>query len=178
MMADTSDGPQPAEPRKRSRARAGFLAGLVFGLVAALFGPPLLRPYLPGFLAGSGDGLTGVVESTRLESGRMLVTLTTPDGSILVTFAKDAAGVGLLVGAGDSVTLDVGRYAPFLKDPKIARVKRMGERLGDGGETGVGQPIGEAAEAEPSSSAGEVTPTESSGEVRADSAPVGEDSNP
>ncbi len=66
--------------------------------------------------------IEGVVESKRWDDDRLLLTLVTADGAVLATFHRKVPEIDLLVAPGDSVSLALGRYRPFVEDPEIARV--------------------------------------------------------
>jgi hypothetical protein len=121
-MNDGSSFDETRVPRKTARHRfVIFMLGLVVGIVGTVVVPDLVRPRLP-FLSSEGVPLAGVVSGKQTETDRLLLTLLTPDGTILATFTEEVAEVGLLIQPGDSVTLEVREYAPFLDDPTIARV--------------------------------------------------------
>ena len=53
------------------------------------------------------------------------MTVTTQDGTILATFRKQVAEIGLLVEEQDSITLDVMQYEPFVNDPPVLKVNKQ-----------------------------------------------------
>lgn len=112
-----------AEPTRPSRQWLAFLTiGLVIGVAGTVAVPRLLGPRLPVGLAGNEELLEGIVRSKQLETDRLLLTLPTQHGTLLATFTEDLADINLLVQEGDSVTLQVRRYEPFVRDPTITRV--------------------------------------------------------
>ncbi|MBI2369318.1 MAG: hypothetical protein HYV08_03620 [Deltaproteobacteria bacterium] len=58
------------------------------------------------------------------EEDRLLLTVLTPRGAILATFRQKVAEIDLLVDVGDTLTLGLPRYEPFLADPRIERVRK------------------------------------------------------
>lgn len=99
-----------------------FVVGLAVGIAGTVVVPDLVRPRLSRVFSLGGVPLAGVVSGKQTETDRLLLTLLTPDGTILATFTKEVAEVGLLIQEGDSVTLELREYAPFVDDPTIARV--------------------------------------------------------
>jgi hypothetical protein len=113
--------------RKRGRAMGlAFLFGMIIGAVAALVLPPLLQPHLPAALRGGEQELSGVVIAKGMEGNRLLVTLSSPQGTTLATFTEDVSKIDLLVRPGDSLALRVDDYGPFIENPRIARVVSAG----------------------------------------------------
>ncbi|MCA9472230.1 MAG: hypothetical protein MRJ96_15605 [Nitrospirales bacterium] len=101
-----------------------LLVGIGIGLGVPSVAPKYLGPYFPKGLATKHSGVHGTVVKKQLEDGRLLLTISAPDGAILATFEKQLTEISLLVDQGDSITLDVQVYAPFVKDPPILRVKK------------------------------------------------------
>lgn len=95
----------------------GFGLGIALGLVAPRYWPELTAPW-----EGKRELLEGEVLREERRDDRYLLTLKTPQGAILATFRERAAEVDLLVDPGDRVTLALPGYAPFVTDPRIARV--------------------------------------------------------
>jgi hypothetical protein len=83
------------------RALTLFFLGVVVGLLGGLVFPRVL-PVSWRLALGSVEG---TVEAEQLEDGRLLLTLSTPNGVTLATFTKNIAEIDLLVEAGDRVTL-------------------------------------------------------------------------
>ena len=97
-----------------------LLLGIVLGLAAAVLMPRLWQSLLPqGWKAAPVEG---VVESKRWDDERLLLTLVTADGAVLATFHRQVPEIDLLVAPGDTVSLALGGYRPFVEDPQIARV--------------------------------------------------------
>lgn len=111
----------PVEGRRGRGVALAFVLGAVAGIVGAIVLPPLRR-YLPTALRGPEQVLNGVVVAKGAEGGRLLITLSTPEGTTLATFTKQTAKIDLLVREGDSLALAVRKYGPFVEDPRITRV--------------------------------------------------------
>jgi hypothetical protein len=101
-----------------------FTAGLVLGGVVAGIGPRVVRPYLPEVLSGKLESVEGEVIRKQREADRVLITIGTPRGAVLATFKKQMPEVDLLVAEGDTVTLGLRRFEPFVEDPVIQRVQK------------------------------------------------------
>ncbi|MGB0911278.1 MAG: hypothetical protein ACPGYT_13025 [Nitrospirales bacterium] len=101
-----------------------FLVGVGLGLGAPSVAPKYLGPYFPKSLMNSRVGVQGSVVKKQLEDDRLLLTISAPDGALLATFQKKITEISLLIDEGDSVTLDVRVYDPFVADPPILRVKK------------------------------------------------------
>ena len=97
-----------------------LLLGLLIGLAAAVLFPRLRESLTPGVLRQAPT--EGVVEDKRSEGDRLLLTLVTGDGAVLATFTKKVAEIDLLVAPGDTVSLALDGYRPFVEDPEIERV--------------------------------------------------------
>lgn len=121
-MADRGGAAQ--RPEKKSHGLVWLLAGLVTGILAAVFLPDLAAPYLPDALSGEQNHVAGVVEAKSTEGDRVLLTIGSEAGATLVTFRDDIAEIDLLVSVGDSVLLSVDEYAPFINDAEISRVMK------------------------------------------------------
>src|SRR5881628_2017313 len=72
----------------------------------------------------TADAVEGEVAKKLREQDRLLVTLVTGRGAILITFRQKVAEVDLLVAEGDKLTLHVRRFEPFVEDPAIQSVKK------------------------------------------------------
>ena len=101
-----------------------FVVGLIIGIVAALVARPFLGERLPEAVTGKRQLVAGVVAAKQRDGDRLLLTVNTQLGATLVTFQKRVAEISLLVERGDSVTLALGSYQPFLEDPQITRVAK------------------------------------------------------
>jgi hypothetical protein len=113
-----------AENKKRkSRFVPGFLLGLVVGVLAVVLVPSWWESVVPDSLFPQETVAGRVLEKDR-ESGRLLVKLETSEGVLLATFTERQDAIDLLVEVGDSVTLRIARYEPFLTDPRLDRVRK------------------------------------------------------
>ena len=111
-------------PEKKSHGLGWLLAGVVLGVLGAVFLPGLASPYLPDSLRAERVQVAGVVEAKSTEGDRLLLTVGSEAGATLVTFRDDIARIDLLVSVGDSVRLEVDEYTPFIDDADIRRVMK------------------------------------------------------
>jgi len=129
-------------PKKRRSGLLLFLLGLLLGIAGALLAPRYLSSYLPDGLRGPSETIEGPVLGKRLEEDRLLLTVQGQQGAVLATFRKQVAEIDLLVGVGDTVTLGVSRYEPFVEDPSFRGVRKIGvgslPESPAGGATGAG----------------------------------------
>lgn len=103
-----------------------LLAGLVLGIAGTVLLPPLLRPYLPDSFQGQSEQVIGPVLGEQREGERLLLTIQAEQGAMLATFTERVPEIDLLVGPGDTVTLGVPRYQPFVENPSFEGVKKVG----------------------------------------------------
>ncbi len=101
-----------------------LIVGVALGVALTIYGPDYVEPILPGAAKPAKGGIKGQVAAKRLEQGRLLVTVSSPEGAILVTFKKKVPEIDLLVEEGDTVNLDIRKYRPFVEDPDINRVRK------------------------------------------------------
>jgi len=106
-----------------------FFLGVGFGVGAPFLASRYAQPYLPRFLQETIHPLTGTVTHKAREQDRLLMTVTTPDGTILVTFLKHVPEITLLVEEQDSITLDVKQYEPFVTDPPVLKVHKQAQQV-------------------------------------------------
>lgn len=111
--------------RGRRRRWPWLLAGIVIGILGTLFVPGLIRPYLPAALRGNSTRVRGLVVAKGMENGQLLLTVDTGEGALLATFESRVPEIDLLVSKGDSVTLGLPAYRPFVKQPDILGVKKF-----------------------------------------------------
>lgn len=102
-----------------------FFLGVGLGLGAPFLAARYAQPYLPQFLQETVHPLTGTVTHKERQQDRLLMTVTTQDGTILATFRKQVPEIDLLVEEQDSVTLDVKKYEPFVTDPPVIKVNKQ-----------------------------------------------------
>ncbi|HET9491605.1 MAG TPA: hypothetical protein VFR64_17845 [Methylomirabilota bacterium] len=130
---------------------AVFLAGIAVGVVATLFGPRWADPYLPQAMRGATALIEGEVVRKLREADRLLFTVLTPEGAVLATFKERVTEIEQLVDEGDRITLALARYAPFVEDPKIARVTKPRPATAEDKQAPAPAPPGPAAPAAPGS---------------------------
>lgn len=104
-----------------------FLLGLGLGLSGPMLASRYVDPYLPGFLKTTIHPLEGSVTHKQRQQDRLLITITTQDGTILATFRQQVPEIDLLIQERDLVTLDVRQYEPFVNDPPVLRVTKHKE---------------------------------------------------
>ncbi len=104
-----------------------FFLGLGLGLSSPMLASRYLDSYLPAFLKDAMHPLEGSVTHKQRQEDRLLVTITTQDGSILATFQQQVPEIDLLIEERDMVTLDVPKYEPFIHDPTLLRVTKHKE---------------------------------------------------
>jgi hypothetical protein len=104
-----------------------FFLGLGLGLSAPMLASRYMNPYLPDMLKERVHPLEGAVIHKQHQQDRLLVTITTPAGTILATFQQQIPEINLLIEERDLVTLDVQHYQPFVTDPAILRVIKQQE---------------------------------------------------
>ena len=107
-----------------------FLAGLLIGIAGTFLLPPLLRPYLPDSLRGSQELAIGPVLAEQREGDRLLLTVAAEQGAMLATFTERVAEIDLLVSVGDTVSLGVPRYRPFVENPRFEGVRKAATATG------------------------------------------------
>ncbi len=100
-----------------------LVLGLVLGVAAGVLVPRFAGPLLPAGLRG-GEDVEGVVVKRQRDEGRLLLTINTAQGAALATFTEKVAEIDLLVEEGDTVTLGLGAYEPFVDDPPIRAVRK------------------------------------------------------
>lgn len=101
-----------------------FLLGIGIGVAGALLGPDYIEPYLPKGIRAKKDKIEGKVRAKQLKPDRLLLTVLTPEGAVLVTFTSKITEINLLVEQEDLVTLALRGYKPFVSNPLIVRVRK------------------------------------------------------
>lgn len=99
--------------------------GIALGVGGALYAPDYVKSYLPQPASSSANAIDGKVVAKGMESDRLLLTILTPEGATLVTFTKRIPEINLLVAEGDTVTLGLRQYRPFISNPSIKRVRKL-----------------------------------------------------
>jgi len=75
-------------------------------------------------MKSSTQEVKGAVVRKQTDPNRLLLTISSKEGAILATFQKKIAENSLLVDEGDTITLAVKDYTPFVTDPPILRVNK------------------------------------------------------
>lgn len=143
-VPDEGGGRGRREGRKRQGGRRRWpwlLAGLVLGVAGVLLLPRYLGPYLPNFLGPDELVIRGQVVATERQEERLLLTVDSERGAILVTYRERVDEIALLIAEGDSVVLRTGEFRPFLQGPELVGVRKG--RWGTG--AGVGPRAGATA---------------------------------
>lgn len=120
---------------------AWLLGGIVVGILGTIFLPRLAAPYLPEVMRGEQQEVSGIVEAKSAEVDRLLLTVGSEAGAMLVTYTKNVAEIDLLIDVGDSVLLVVDEYAPFINDAKIRRVIKSDESDEAGPPEVISEPV-------------------------------------
>lgn len=120
---------------------AWLLGGIVVGILGTIFLPRLAAPYLPEVMRGEQQEVSGIVEAKSAEVDRLLLTVGSEAGAMLVTYTKNVAEIDLLIDVGDSVLLVVDEYAPFINDAKIRRVIKSAESDEAGPPEVISEPV-------------------------------------
>lgn len=120
---------------------AWLLGGIVVGILGTIFLPRLAAPYLPEVLRGEQQEVSGIVEAKSAEVDRLLLTVGSEAGAMLVTYTKNVAEIDLLIDVGDSVLLVVDEYAPFIDDARIRRVIKRDESDESGPPEVMSEPV-------------------------------------
>lgn len=120
---------------------AWLLGGIVVGILGTIFLPRLAAPYLPEVLRGEQQEVSGIVEAKSAEVDRLLLTVGSEAGAMLVTYTKNVAEIDLLIDVGDSVLLVVDEYAPFIDDARIRRVIKRDESDESGPPEAMSEPV-------------------------------------
>lgn len=143
-----------------------FGAGLVLGIAGTIFVPVLLAQYLPSVFQSDREILTGPVMAEELDGDRLLLTVHAEPGAFIASFTERVSEISMLVEVGDTVSLAVSDYEPFIENPDFEGVRKgtPGAATGDPRET-ARPDTGSAAETDPASGFEEGAPDEASGEA-------------
>lgn len=131
-----------------------FGAGLILGIAGTILVPIFLAPYLPAVFSGNKEILSGPVLAKERDGDRLLLTIQTEPGALIASFSERVSEIGMLVEPGDTVTIAVDDYDPFVTDPDFEGVKK-GTPPGDArpgtseSSAGEGDAAGDAAEGDP-----------------------------
>ncbi|TDJ49607.1 MAG: hypothetical protein E2O48_00515 [Gemmatimonadetes bacterium] len=120
---------------------AWLLGGIVVGILGTIILPRLAAPYLPEVMRGEQQEVSGIVEAKSAEVDRLLLTVGSEAGAMLVTYTKNVAEIDLLIDVGDSVLLVVDEYAPFINDARIRRVIKSDESDEAGPPEVISEPV-------------------------------------
>jgi hypothetical protein len=107
---------------KKPTIAVPFFVGLVVGVLATVFLPGYVRPYLPQWVMGKTIVVKGTITAKQKKEKVLLLTVDTPEGVMLATFKKKVDEINLLINEKDTIDLTVPKYMPFIDDPKIVRV--------------------------------------------------------
>jgi hypothetical protein len=106
----------------KPRITATFLTGLILGILATVYLPGVVRPYLPQWVMGKTVVVTGTVAAKQKKENVLLLTVETPEGVLLATFKRKVDEINLLINEKDAIEFTLPKYMPFIDDPKIIRV--------------------------------------------------------
>lgn len=101
-----------------------FVVGLIVGVLAAIYLPGYVRPYLPEWAKGKETVVKGTVAAKQKKDKTLLLTVNTPQGALLATFTRKVDEISLLVNEKDSIEFTLPKYAPLIEDPKIVRIQK------------------------------------------------------
>lgn len=117
--------PAGGDRKRGGRSFLLFLLGIAVGAAGAIWLPDLVGPRLPAGLGGGGEVVEGPVLAKKREDQRLLLTVDTGKGAMLASFTARVPEIDLLVGEGDTVSLGVSRYRPFVEDPSFEGVRKV-----------------------------------------------------
>ena len=124
-----------------------LLVGIALGVAGTILvvAPELAGSLLPQSFRAKGQLVEGEVDRKLREGDRLLLTVQTSQGTVLAIFRKKIPEIDLLVQKGDTLTLGLQRYAPFVDDPAIERVRKPEAATRPKGDESLPAPIKEAA---------------------------------
>lgn len=128
---DAGGGSTGSGGRSRRRRWPWLAAGLVLGVAGTLVLPGLIGPRLPDSLRSDRLRIGGEVLKKQADGERLLLTVGTDSGAMLATFRRRVPAIDLLVEPGDSITLTLDRYRPFVEDPGLQGVRKARVPAGD-----------------------------------------------
>jgi hypothetical protein len=126
-----------------------FVLGLAVGVLAAVFLPGYVRPYIPEWALGKHVVVKGTVTAKQRKDDTLLVAVNTPEGELLATFTRKIDELNLLVHEKDELEFTLPKYAPFIEDPRIIRVIKE-QQAAPGPAAEAGAPEKSAKQAVPS----------------------------
>lgn len=159
----------------RRRRWPWLLAGVLLGVAGVLLLPRYLGPYLPDFFGVDSEVIRGQVVASERQDDRLLLTVDSDRGALLVTYRDRIDEIRLLVADGDSVVLRAREFRPFLEGPEL-----VGVRKGRWGGPGAAGAAADSGPHERRADDGSAVDTASADEdaAAADSAPAAVDTDP
>ena len=156
-----------------------LVTGLVLGIAGTILVPRFLGPYLPAVFGPRGERLTGPVLAEERDGDRLLLTLQTEPGALIASFTQRVAEIALLVEPGDTVSILVDDYDPFVEDPDFEGVRKASALPGGmspaGGTAAPADSVAAEDETGGTPGAEDTTPAAATTDVVPDSlAPAGE----
>ncbi len=144
-----------------------FGAGLVLGIAGTIFVPVLLAQYLPSVFQSDREILTGPVMAEELDGDRLLLTIHAEPGAFIASFTERVSEISMLVEVGDTVSLAVSDYEPFIENPDFEGVRKgtPGAAAGDAPRETAPPATGSDTETDSVSGFEEGAPDEVSGEA-------------
>jgi len=103
---------------------APFVAGIVLGVLGAVYLPGYVRPHLPDWMGGGSVVVTGTVAAKQKKDTSLLLTVETSSGVLLATFTRKVDEINLLINETDTIEFNLPQYKPFVDDPHIVRVAK------------------------------------------------------
>ena len=101
-----------------------LILGIAIGATGMWLLPRTVGSYLPEGLRPKVEQVPGQVVRKQRDGDRLLLTVVTPQGAVLASFSRRVPEIDLLIEQGDTVTLALPRYEPFLHDPTIEAVQK------------------------------------------------------
>ncbi len=101
-----------------------LVVGFIVGVVLMAVKPEIIQQAVPFNLRKNIKSVQGRVIAKGQDGNKLLVTVDTPEGVVLVTFTRKVPEINLLVEKGDLITLGLPEYEPFVTDPILKRVRK------------------------------------------------------
>ncbi len=159
----------------RRRRWPWLLAGVLLGVAGVLLLPRYLGPYLPDFFGVEREVIRGQVVASERQDDRLLLTVDSERGALLVTYRDRIDEIRLLVADGDSVVLRAREFRPFLEGPELVGVRKG--RWGGRGAAGAAVDSGAWEPRPDDGSAVDAAPADEDA-TAADSSPSSVDADP